>query len=104
MESWSRIPNGEHFDHAAEFAPIFGRIVGGEHAHGLDFVHIQFGGEGRRTIIRDGNSIDDVLGLVLGAARAATSNASRRDLCLLIGWPFFQNFVSFRQACVGGIG
>ena len=68
MEAGLGVAQGVDLDDAAHFASIFGGDAGGVDGEGVDVIGFDFGAEAGRTIVGEGNAIDDELGLILGAA------------------------------------
>ena len=69
VESSPGVLRGGHFDDSTKFSSVFGRIVCGKDFHRLKLFDLDSGGENRRTIIDDGDAVDDVLCVIFGSAR-----------------------------------
>src|ERR1017187_4772217 len=63
-----RIAVGHSFDHASNLAAALRGNAGGVGLDRLHIVEIVGSREGRRAVVEDGESVDDILGVVLGAA------------------------------------
>ena len=68
VETWLRILQRVHFDHAAHFSAIFGGNARGVDAHRLHIVGVHRRSEAGRAIVRQRNAVDHKLGLILRAA------------------------------------
>ena len=60
---------GGDFDDAAKFAAVLGGKSGGQHAHGIDIVGVEFRGERGRAILRERQAVENILHIVFRAAR-----------------------------------
>src|ERR1700730_1950358 len=69
MQAQASVCGGVHFDDAAHLSPILGRNVRRVDAQGLNIVRFYFRAKAGRAIVREGNAVNDKLGLVFGAAR-----------------------------------
>ncbi len=69
VETWLRILQRVHLDHAAHFSAIFRGNARGIDAHRLHVVRFNLRAEAGRAIVRQRNAIDHKLRLIFRAAR-----------------------------------
>ena len=62
-------PAGVQCDHSSEPASVLGRDPGREHSHCFELVGLEGRSERDRAIVVQGEPVNHVLGVVLGASR-----------------------------------